>query len=196
MVGRGRHSGHGAPQVRQPTTDVHALLEELDRDEQKVATKRWFWAQPWYSGVMTREDWQTKMQRWERPELWQPLRHPSMCMSAAGARHVLLWSDEQIGRDMLELPGTKDARSDDVAPRFRSIDAMVSRGDELWVSLGAWPWVAFEDGHPPAEWWMLREPLDALQHAVAAHEIASRERLTKVESLSASLKERALQADP
>jgi len=181
------------PQLRPPSEDAPELLE-LDCDHERVTTERHAWGQAWFPDLVTaenRDDVQAKMALWEsheRAPRWQPVKRPSMCMSAAAARHINMWSDNRIGLDMLEIPGTKDRRSDDVAPRFRTINKIVATGDRLWASLGAWPWTAFEDGHPPAEWWTRPEPLTTLQQAVDAHVAAIRESMARGEALSDHLR--------
>jgi len=107
-------------------------------------------------------------------------------MSVAAARHLRLWQDERIAREILELSGS-EPRWHGNDRRFRSIRGMVEKGDGIWASLGAWPWAAFEDGHPPAGWWELSEPVDALRKALGERSDSLREKLEKAEGLSAWL---------
>ncbi len=186
MVGVGRRYGPRYPQLRPPSDDA-PQPHNLDEDMARVALARHYFAQPWYPDVSTAEnqaDRERKVQLWKRPERWQPLRHPSTCMSVAAVRHCSLWTDERIGRELLELRGSGPRWHAGNRRTFRSLARMVEKGDELWASLGAWPWVAFAGGRPPAEWWALPEPLAALRQAVGLRVNAMRAELARADAFS------------
>lgn len=193
MVGVGRRYGPRMPQLRTRADDAPEDLR-LDQDMERVALARHYFAQPWYPDVATaenREDRQEKVRRWKRPERWQPLKRPSTCMSVAAARHLSLWDDEKIGGALLELAGSGPRWHSSERRTFRSVQRMVEKGDDIWTSLGAWPWVAFDDGHPPEQWWTLADPLAALQQAVDARIDTMRTKLARADELSGWLHGRA-----
>jgi hypothetical protein len=187
MVGVGRRWGPRLPQLRPPAKDAPELLT-LDEDMETVAVERWAWGQSWYPEVATAANAKERQRReahWERVGKklrWQPARHRAMCMWASSGRHLRLWDDEEIAQ-VLELSGTAARWHNNGRRDFKTVPVIVSRGDDIWASLGAWPWVAFADGHPPAEWWTLPEPNDMLRDAIKAN-------LARAEQLSAWVRSR------
>jgi hypothetical protein len=177
MVGIGRRWGPRYPAIAAPTSGAPPL-HELDEDMQAVKEQRSADAQPSFE-VATRSEggWVTAdnydeiraiEDDWEehrRPLRWHPRRHPALCMRAAASRHIGLRNDQWIAEEVLELKGSQ-APYDKV--RFRTVGETVARGDELWRSLGAWPWAAFDDA-PPAEWWLTEIARQALAGAISAH---------------------------
>jgi len=73
-------------------------------------------------------------------------------MAAAAAARLRLQSEKEIGSETLELAGAIDDYGREVR-RFRTVRTIIERGDWWWAALGAWPWVAFQDGAVPDVWW-------------------------------------------
>jgi hypothetical protein len=160
FVGAGR--GWGAfPRIRSPASNA-PTPESLDRDLADVGKERWFWEQPAYHDLTREQNGVTGENRdqviaaknlWDESKpRWQPARHATMCMWASSARHIRLRDDQEIGDELLELAGD-DGSGALRERRFRSLPGTISRGDECWAALGAWPWAAVDEGHLPNEWW-------------------------------------------
>jgi quercetin dioxygenase-like cupin family protein len=193
VVGIGRRWAPFLPQVRPPSPDAPELIE-LDRDMERVARERDWWAQPWSPRVVTKDSDVPDILR--RAELfeqslgpWRPGQRPSMQMTASASARLDLHSHQRIA-ETIGLRGTATHTRD--VMRFRSMPRVIEAGDRLWAALGAWPWATFDPDPPPQEWWTDQRAQDAIrrliEHAAreadAAAEIA-RERASSLRRLGA-----------
>lgn len=71
-----------------------------------------------------------------------PGRNAHLCLEAAHMRRITATDLAEIGA-YLELAPQGD---------HRNTRRVIRRGDQLWASLGAWPWALYEDGGLPARW--------------------------------------------
>jgi hypothetical protein len=162
-VGVGRRWGPLLPQIRDPTDDAPPL-QRIDQDVEAVARQRWSWAQPWHPETVTIENrddvlkrtalWQPETKSGKPATKWQPSRHVAMCMWASCHRHVSGKEDEGVA----ELIGAKDPRT---------VRRAIARGNQVWASLGAWPWAARDSGALAVDWWESDDIWEALSAEVA-----------------------------
>jgi hypothetical protein len=165
MVGVGSW-GPVAPQTQPPSPEAPSV-DQLDRDLKRLATGHWGWVaihQPvsGFAGTMTAEARRKQARRrlWENQlGAWDVGHSFAACMWASHGRHIQLQTDAEIVSS-LELRDGEDG--------LPLVSPAVERGDALWSALGAWPWSAFPDGHPPARWWTDELALHALLAAMAA----------------------------
>lgn len=163
-VGVGRRWGPLMPRIIEATAEAPDLLA-LDRDMQAVAKQRWEWAQPWHDLEVTGENrdemllraerWKPETQRHALATKWRPLAHPAICMWASSARQISGRSYDWIETNVLEV-------------KERTVKRAILRGDQLWASLGAWPWGHYPEGQLPRRWWELDEPWERLDRAMPA----------------------------
>lgn len=161
------------------------LLAAARAEAEAWAADRVLTAQPWWRPSLKWSDpaeYQRRMRAWDKLESmrkpFRPGRRLALPLFAAYARDVAgLDTDWAIG-DSLGMTGSVDAlrkrerletrarkaiprdRSRPVVqPRFRGIDAVITRGRRLAAGLGAWPWTEFEDGALPDGWWASTTPV-------------------------------------
>lgn len=128
------------PQLREATLDLDDILEaageaadqELDDQHRERVTGR-------------------------RP-IRQRGRNPAVALEVAYMARIEGRTHEQIHHELRssETPQvTKRVRGSDGVleniERFRGVERVIRKGDEIWASLGAWPWATF-NGQLPKNW--------------------------------------------
>jgi hypothetical protein len=168
--------GPAMPQTRTPAPEAPSV-EQLDRDMKQLATAQWGWVaihQPLagftgvVSGASRREIERRQRLRRDQLHTRNPAASLAACMWASHSFNVHLRSGEEVA-GFLELPTPATADVWDRAQPGQCPDVMaaIERGNAIWAALGAWPWSAFADGHPPDCWWEDERAANSLLSAMA-----------------------------